>query len=79
MASWIMDGVMDYGWRKVRKGGVIYAYKSKWQSDLLLSFVGEYVVANNDCYYMTSIEVFKTYPTANVQKDLICKIKQGVN
>jgi hypothetical protein len=67
------DGVMDYGWRKVRKGGVVKAYGSYWQDDRLIPFIGDYVVVNSTDYHCVVVEVFKTYPTMSY-RDLICKI-----
>lgn len=67
------DGVMDYGWRKVRKGGVVRAYGSDWQDDALLPFVGEFVVVNSTCYWCVAVRVYKNYPSCR-KDDFICKI-----
>ena len=67
------DGVMDYGWRKVRKGGVVKAYGSNWQSDRLIPFEGEFVVVNSTCYWCVAVMIYRNYP-CGTKDDFICKI-----
>jgi len=68
------DGVMDYGWRLVRKGGIIKAYGSNWQDNKLLPFVGQYVAVNSTHYWCTAINVYRDYPTMDHKNQFICKI-----
>ena len=67
------DGVMDYGWRKVRPGGIVKAYGSYWQDEGLLSYVGEFVVVNSTEYWCTAVMIYKNYPSC-INSDFICKI-----
>lgn len=67
------DGVMDYGWRLVRKGGRVKAYGDYWQDDKLIPFVGQHVVVDSTHYWCTAIRVYRNYPS-NLNSDFICKI-----
>ena len=52
------DGLLAWGYRKVRKGGVVHALGEKWQDDELLPFVGEWVIVEPNSYWWDGIVVY---------------------
>lgn len=68
------DGVAEYGWRKVRKGGVVKFVHRDWQHDALLPFIGEYVTVKVGDVHCCDVDVFKEYPTGDWYDTFICNI-----
>lgn len=44
------DGVPEFGWRKVRNGGVVKFAGEDFQDDALIPFVGKFVCVRATCY-----------------------------
>lgn len=65
------DGIPEYGWRKVRKGGIVKFAGDDYQHDALLSFVGQFVCVKTNCYWMTDVQAWTDYPNMAV-KHPIC-------
>lgn len=68
------DGVPEYGWRKVRKGGVVKFAGDDWQHDALLPYVGKFVCVRATCYWLTDTEAWIDYPNMSI-KNPICVFK----
>lgn len=68
------DGVAEYGWRKVRKGGVVKFVGSDWQHDDLIPFVGQYVTVKVGDVHCCDVDVYKEYPSGS-RSNYICNIK----
>ena len=71
------DGVAEYGWRLVRKDGVVKFVQSIWQDNKLLPFVGQYIVVKVTDVYCIGVTCHKEYPNGNYCSNFICQIGQG--
>jgi len=69
------DGVSEYGWRMVRKGGVVKFVNSDWQHDSLIPYIGQYVTVKVGCVHCVDVDVFKEYPCGCYNQNHICNIK----
>ena len=56
------DGVPEYGFRLVRKGGRVKFAGEWWQHEDLRIFVGEFVVVRATEYWLQNTEVWTRYP-----------------
>lgn len=45
------DGFVDYGWRKVTKGGYVTMHKQKHYGECLKEYIGQWVmIESDDCW-----------------------------
>lgn len=73
------DGIAEYGWRKVRKGGVVKFVQTNWQHDALLPYIGQYVVVKVGDVFCCDVDVFTEYPSGSFRNTFICNIKIEVD
>jgi len=67
------DGVVSWGWRKVRKNGTVKFDNAFWQHESLIPYIGQYVIVSNDSgYWCTRVRVMIEYSAE--LKYLICVI-----
>ena len=64
------DGIPEYGWRLVRKGGKVKIAKDYFQHDKLIPFIGKYIAFCVNDYWLQEIRFFTDYPT--MEGKIIC-------
>ena len=61
------DGLVSYGDRLVRKGGLIKFAGADWQDDRLLPFVGQTLGVRAEGYWVTGITIYyPSYPNGEL-------------
>jgi hypothetical protein len=73
------DGVAEYGWRLVRKGGIVKFVQSVWQHDALIPYIGQYVTVKVGDVYCCDVDVFIEYPNGNYRGNHICNIRHELD
>lgn len=68
------DGVPEYGWRKVRKGGLVKFAGCDFQDNALIPFIGDYVCIVATCYWLTDTQAWIDYPVNHIRNP-ICTFK----
>ena len=70
------DGVVAFGRRKVRKGGVVSFAGGKFRHDKLLEFVGKNIFIEADGYWIVSPHAFKTHHSWIEKDNHICDLEE---
>jgi hypothetical protein len=69
------DGVVSFGRRLVRDGGVIKFAQGKFRHDKLLPFVGQHIFVEADEYWIVSPHAFRTKSGSMDNGNHICDLE----